>query len=57
VDCLSTTSKTHDGADFSAIVPTKKRVKKPLSRADGTVQKTKAEAQASKEHFDGKTTE
>jgi mannose-6-phosphate isomerase-like protein (cupin superfamily) len=29
----------------------------PPQHADGTVQSTKADAQASKEHFDGKTTE
>ena len=29
----------------------------PPEHADGTVQKTKAEAEASHEHFDGKTTE
>jgi mannose-6-phosphate isomerase-like protein (cupin superfamily) len=29
----------------------------PPEHADGTVQETKADAQSSKEHFDGKTTE
>jgi len=29
----------------------------PPEHADGTVQRTKAEAQGSKEHFDGRTTE
>jgi mannose-6-phosphate isomerase-like protein (cupin superfamily) len=29
----------------------------PPEHAEGTVQKTRAEAQSSKEHFDGRTTE